>query len=298
MALNRLSILDKGLFDNYLGLKSHRLAAYSFANIYIWKKLFDIRWAVIEGSLCIFFQDKIGAFLYLSPLARENNPQALFSAFDILGKLNKNPGLAHIENAEEEDLRFYRSLGFEAALKSYDYVCSRSDIMALQGNKFKSKRASYNYFAKNFEFIYQPILPPDLKGCLSLYLLWARQRRSSNPDAIYQGMLKDSGIALKEALNNYPRLGFRGSLVKIKGRIKAFTLGFELNPDTFCLLYETTDLAVKGLAQFIFSRFASELKEYRHINIMDDSGLANLKRVKLSYHPRYLVGAYTVRKHG
>jgi len=66
----------------------------------------------------------------------------------------------------------------------------------------------------------------------------------------------------------------------------AFTFGFKLNKDTFCILYEITDLSIKGLSQFIFRQFCSELKNHRYINIMDDSGLVNLKRVKLSYHRR------------
>jgi hypothetical protein len=61
-------------------------------------------------------------------------------------------------------------------------------------------------------------------------------------------------------------------------------------------LYEITDLSIKGLAQFIFRAFAEELKNYRYLNIMDDSGLANLKKVKLSYHPERLVPAYIARR--
>jgi hypothetical protein len=63
---------------------------------------------------------------------------------------------------------------------------------------------------------------------------------------------------------------------------------YEINKDTFCILYEITDLSVKGLAQFIFKEFATELTGYKYINIMDDSGLENLKKVKLSYQPEKL----------
>jgi uncharacterized protein len=87
-------------------------------------------------------------------------------------------------------------------------------------------------------------------------------------------------------------LELEGGVVKVEGRIKGFTLGFEVNRDTFCILYEITDLSVKGLAQFIFQRFCGKLKGYKYINIMDDSGLENLKKVKLSYHPLKIIPAY------
>jgi hypothetical protein len=216
--------------------------------------------------------------------------------FEILGALNKNPEFAHLENIEERDLDFYRKLGFECSLKSHDYILSQEELSGLRGNKYKSKRAGYNYFTKNFDFSYQELIPKDRKECLGLYSLWEKERKRVNSDFLYQGMLEDSRIALREALENYAQLGFKGVKVKVNKRTKAFTFGFTLNKETFCILYEIADLTIKGLAQFIFSRFAQELTDYKYINIMDDSGLDNLRRVKLSYHPKRLASAYTVRR--
>jgi len=296
MALNKLLLRDKKIFDKYLSLDRHELSAYSFANIYIWKQLFDISWAVIEKALCVFFQDNIGAFLYLAPLAAGKKASVVAEVFKILKRLNKNPLFSHIENVEEKDLGFYKGLGLECALKSHDYLCLRLDLAGLKGDKFKSKRASYNYFTKHYAFKYERLSlrhPPD---CLKLYELWAKQRREQNPEHIYQAMLQDSRISLKEALVNYSALGFHGGIVKVGKEIKGFTFGFALNAHTFCILYEITDLSIKGLAQFIFRAFAEELKDYKYINVMDDSGLENLKKVKLSYHPEKLVPAYIVRR--
>ncbi len=296
MRLNNLRLRDKQLFDKYLSLAEHNLSVYAFANIYIWKRFFEIRWALIEKSLCVFFQDKIGSFLYLPALAEANNPQAALEAFAILDKLNRNPEFAHIENVEERDLEFYQGLGFRCALKSYDYLCERADLAKLQGDKFKSKRASCNYFIKHYDFEFKKLELSDRTGCLKLYNLWERGRKSGNADPIYKGMLEDSRLSLKEALANYEALGFQGRVVKINKEIKGFSFGFALNADVFCILYEITDLSIKGLAQFIFRSFSRELKNYKFINIMDDSGLENLKKVKLSYYPARLVPAYIVRR--
>ncbi len=296
MLLNRLTLRDKKKFDKYLALEKHGLSVYAFANIYIWRKFFDIRWALIHGSLCVFFQDKIGAFLYLSCLGNGNDPEVVDQVFKVLDSLNKNTGFSHLENIEEKDVEFYKGLGFECVFKSYDYICKREGLAGLTGNKFKSKRASCNFFTKNYDFSFEPLSLKDRNSCFKLYSLWAKQRNSGNPDHIYQGMLADSLVSLKEAFANYANLGFQGWIVKINKKVKGFTLGFPLSADTFCVLYEITDLSVKGLAQFIFRAFAEELKGYKYINIMDDSGLENLKKVKLSYHPEKLVPAYIVRR--
>src|SRR3989338_1580055 len=296
MELNTLSIKDKSLFDNFLSLKAHQLSTYAFENIYIWRGLFDIKWSILEDSLCVFFQDKTGCFLYLAPLSVKKNPGAIKKSFRIMDRLNKNKDISRIENIEEKDISFYEGLGYTCQNKSYDYLCLRSDLTQLRGNKFKSKRSCFNYFTKHYKFQYPPLSLKYRDGCLELYDSWAKERKTKNDDRIYQGMMEDSRKSLKNALDNYSDLNFIGRIVRINKKIKAFTFGFKLNQDTFCILYEITDLSIKGLSQFIFSRFSSGLEGYKYINIMDDSGLENLKKVKFSYHPLKLIPAYIVKR--
>jgi len=299
MKLNELSTKDKNLFDKFLNSTRHELSVYSFQNIYIWKGLFDISWAIIEDSLCVFFKDKIGCFLYLAPLAGKTNPSVIEKVFKIMDSQNYNREVSRIENAEEKDLSFYLDLGYNCKNKSGDYICRRVGLAKLEGNKFKAKRACYNYFVKHNKFEYLPFSSKYKDECLGLYKLWMSQRKIKSQDRLYRGMLEDSLNCLNILLDNYLALDVTGRIVKIEQETRAFTFGFRLDKHTFCILYEITDLSIKGLAQFIFRRFCAELKDYRQINIMDDSGLENLKKVKLSYQPIRLVPAYIItRKYG
>jgi len=287
--LRNLSLRDKAVFARHLSQERHELSVYAFANIYIWKALFCIQWAVIEDSLCVFFKDKIGCFLYLAPLGKKN-PEVIKKAFAITDSFNKNKEISRIENVEEKDVPFYRNLGLWCKEKSCDYLCERSDLAKLQGDKFKSKRACYNYFVKHYDFEYLPFSLKYGDDCLKLYNRWMRERKNADP--IYQGMLADSKRCLGTGLPDYKGLDLVGRIVKVDNKIKGFTFGYKLNSNTFCILYEITDLSIKGLAQFIFREFCRELKDYKYINIMDDSGLENLKKVKLSYRPLKLIPAY------
>lgn len=298
MKLNDLALKDKASFNKYLGLEPHELAVYSFEDIYIWKRLFKIRWGIFKGSLCVFFQDNSGVFLYLPPLSDRLNPVVLDEAFSVMDRLNSNKELSRIENIEERQIRFYRSLGYFCQEKFPDYLCLLRDMAELKGDKFKSKRACVNYFLKHYCFEYLPFKPKDKKDCLGLYNLWAEERRSKTGDPVYRGMLTDSLSALKVLLDDYRGLNCLGRVVKIGSQIKAFTLGFKLNPQTFCILYEVADLSVKGISQFIFRRYCADLKNYRYINIMDDSGLGNLRLAKLSYQPLKLIPSYIAKRNG
>ena len=296
MKLNKLSLKDKKIFIKYLSLTKHELSGYAFENIYIWKGLFDIYWTIIKDALCVFLKDKMGCFLYISPEAFKIKPEVIKEVFIIMDGFNKNKGISRIENVEEKDLSFYQDLGYEYIYKSCDYVCKKKDLVQLKGNRFKSKRACFNYFIKHYDFEYLPYSLKYRSDCLKLYNLWMEERKTKIKDAVYQGLLSDSRTCLKILLNDYPDLDFSGGLVRIKKEIKAFSFGFKLNTDTFCILYEITDLSIRGLAQFIFCKFCSELKDYKYINIMDDSGLKNLKKVKLSYYPARLIPSYIIKR--
>ena len=292
MELKPLTIGDRKIFESFLRLKGHSLSVYAFENIHIWKSIFDIRWAIIENSLCVFFRDTIGCFLYFSPLARKLTPQVIAKAFKIMDGLNCNQEISRIENIEEQEISLYKKFGYVVKDKFPEYLCRRAELAELKGERFKSKRACCNYFIKHYDFEYLDFSLRYRDECLKLYRLWAGQRKDAFKDPIYQGLLSDSSSCLKILLDNYRVLNLEGRVVIVGSEVKAFTFGFALNSDTFCVLYEITDLTIKGLAQFIFREFCAELKSYRYINIMDDSGLENLKKVKLSYHPFKLIPAY------
>jgi len=292
MQLKALSIDDRKTFRRFLSLSQHELSTYAFENIYIWKALFEIRWQVLQDCLCVFFKDKISCFLYLPPLGKEVNPGVIREAFSIMDGFNASREISRIENIEERELPFYRSLGYELRDKPGEYLCRRKDLAELKGLEYKSKRACCNYFAKHYDYECLDFELRYRQDCLRLYNLWMQQRRERIREPVYLGMLKDSLSCLKVLLGDYRALGLVGKLVKADGEVAAFSCGFKTNRETFCILYEISDLSIKGLAQFIFREFCRGLKKYSYVNIMDDSGLDNLKRVKLSYKPLKVVPAY------
>ncbi len=292
MGFQRLSLADQALFQEYLGLQPHELSVYRFANIYIWRGLYDIQWQVIDKNLCVFFEDRTGCFLYLPPLGEKTSPKATSEAFKIMDSRNRNPAVSRLENVEEQDAAGLKEAGYRISPKSGEYLCSRNSLAGLRGDHFKSKRACVNYFSKHYEYRYLDYSRSLKKECLDLYRLWAEKRSQANSDRVYAGMLKDGLICLEEALGNYSDLGLEAGVVEISGKIKAFTAGFRINPETFCVLYEFADLSIKGLSQYIFRRFCQEMEKYKYVNIMDDSGLESLKAVKESYRPLRLIPAF------
>lgn len=174
---------------------------------------------------------------------------------------------------------------FNSLKKFPDYIYLREDLASLKGNAYKHKRASCNYFSKNYKFQYLAYRQTMKNDCLKLFSRWASSRKQKSQDFYYHKLLEDSFSAHKLAIENFKALGLTGRVIKIKNKIAAYTFGFELKKDIFCVLLEVCDLKFKGISEFIFREFSREMSQYKYINTMDDSGLENLRISKLSYHP-------------
>lgn len=292
----RLKLNDRGVLEEFFLGRRHELSAYSFGNLFIWNKLYDIFWSEIDGNLCVFFQDKLGCFMNIAPLGARLSPKAVNESFTIMDKANKNPQVSRIENAEDNRLGFFKDQGLDCEYRSSDYVYLREDLERLCGDKFKSKRSSVNYFTKHYDCRYLPYSKEYETGCLDLYKKWKNARKIEGREPHYAWMLEDNLICLKNTLSLSDKLGIEGRVVLADGKLAGFTFGYRLNSNTFVILFEITDPQAKGLPQFIFREFCAELKNYRFINCMDDSGLENLKKVKLSYHPVKLIPAYCIKR--
>ncbi|NQU18771.1 hypothetical protein HQ550_01295, partial [bacterium] len=154
-------------------------------------------------------------------------------------------------------------------------------------------RSTINSFVNRYGFKYQSYQSRDKNECIALYLLWMRERKVKNKDAIYRRLLDDNFSVFKTTLDCYGKLNFVGRTIKIADKIKAVTFGYPLGNKSFVVLFEVCDLRFKGIAQYIFREFCREIK-CEDINVMDDSGLDNLKRVKLSYRPYKIVDNFII----
>ena len=300
MRLQPLTLNDKPLFDEYAHRTCPRLSNYAFASLYVWKEHFQFYWTLLAEHLCIFAKQGADYFMPILPMpcAPENRTyvDVIHTTYQFMLESNRNPHIARIENVPQSMLSFFEKNGFHAILKETEYLYETVILSELSGNRFKSKRNAYNAFTERYPSAeFRPYHAADRDACFALYDAWYTARAAQSDDPVYCAMLEDSQSAHRIAIAYAEALGLLGRVVRIDEEIKGYTFGYPLNADTFCVLFEITDIRIKGLAQFIFREFCKELiGTYRWVNAMDDSGLENLKRVKRSYHPTQLIPSYNV----
>jgi len=297
--MEETALIDqRPVMENFLQQCPQNLSGFSFVNLFAWQGFWHYEFRTIHENLCIFARNHLGIFLYLPPLGKAIFPGTIDAAFDIMDGINTSKGYSHIENVSEHLLGSFPQGRFQRYLKGYEYCYYRKDIVGLKGTAYKSKRCSCNYFIKNTDFEYLPFTEDMIGACTVLYDEWAHERQSQPHDDVYSHMLTENQDVHGRVMQHASALGMTGRVVKVNGRIRAYTFGYPINEDVFCILFEIADLNVKGLPVFIFREFCADpaLQKYRFINVMDDFGMDQIARTKLSFRPCILFPCYVITK--
>lgn len=315
MQLRPLTIDNKPIFDEFNRQEGMPLSHYAFAPIFIWQEFYKLYFTIIScpsnsqngkttvrDYLCVFARQGNEYYMPILPVPctihDDHYLKIVDNCYQFMVNSNRNPQFARIENVPEEIFPIFKNRGYGSYLKEIEYIYNAKDIGELRGNRYKSQRNAYNTFINHHPtYIYEPYQTTDRLACLNLYETWRKARAEKSDDLIYQAMLDDSNSAQKIGISHAEALELVGRVVRINNEVRSYTFGYELNCETFCILFEISDLSIKGLAQYIYREFCKELmSSYRLINAMDDSGLDNLKRVKLAYHPTCLIPSYNITR--
>ena len=288
---------NKTIFEHYARKTKNVLATNTFANIFAWRDFFEFEFKVINDSLCVFAHHVLGTFLYLPPLGEKVTRDTVDKCFGYMHDYNEGKNISRVENIDVYQLKNFYAEHYRPYLKGHEYCYFRNDIAQLEGHDFKSKRSDVNHFIKNNTFEYLPYDASMLNDRLALYDLWAINTRLHNSDDICLTMLDENYSVQQNVIVSAEELNMTGRVVKVDGQIKAYTFGYPLNENTFCIFSEITDLNIKGSASFIFSQFCRDeaLASYPFINVMDDSGIVQLQQTKMSFHPTHLWPVYSVQ---
>jgi Fe-S-cluster containining protein len=280
------------LFDQYRSMRPPSewgLAHQSFCAHVIWSDLLEYRWAIIEGSFCLFATAHGVTHLALPPMGVAPTQPAVAAAFEMMRQFNPDHIPSRIDNVDEKTAHRLGQLGYRIHQETVDYLYRREDIVNLTGNRFRAQRAATNQAARHQPTL-RPFHPNDREACLTLFDQWM-----SNAEGETEKMMKeDARFAHLMAMNRYKELGLMGRVVCINQEIRGYTFGYGLTQDQFCILIEVADGSVRGLAAWLFREFCREQEEAVWINTMDSASLPRLDRAKQLWHPARLVPSYTV----
>lgn len=316
---HKFTIQTKPLMEHYLSELGYELEVdisdYTFAANYIWLENASGFYAIIDDCFCLFSMAGSELSMLLPPIGKLKNLKiAILKCFEIMNENNSSYSYSRIDYIAECILeKFAKQLDQNATIfdifedyifekRLVDYIYKSDDLIELKGNAYHTKRTEINKFKNSYPNFSSQILDPKIHkvDIMNLTNNWTKERIKYMPkektDEFLEGMYQEKA-AIKRALDYYDMLGLIGIVLFIDGELKGFSIGEKINDGVASVIIEKTDFATLGSAQFIFREFSKLLKsEYNcnFINVGDDMGFENLKKVKMSYRPNYLQVKYTI----
>lgn len=313
--LQPFNLSAKPVMDRYLALLDLDTSDYTFAANYLWLSNGSGFYSIINDTFCFFLLTSGELSMLLPPIGRrEDAVRTMQVCFDLMDQNNSSPVYSKIDYVDESLVAaFVGELedGTEIfdLLADYlvertlvDYLYNSTDLIELKGNNYATKRNEINKFKRihpNYEVALLEV-EQHREQILQLMNKWVADRMKYLPreeaDAFLDGIYSER-LAVKRMLRDYRELGLIGLVIIIDGEIKGFTAGERVNQQTASVIVEKTDFEIFGCAQFLFREFAKLLADQyaiQHINVGDDMGFENLKKVKMSYRPSRLIPKYTL----
>jgi hypothetical protein len=295
-ATHPLTLADRPVVEGYLRQMKPRLASQTFALQFMAGDLISLRWSVVEGFLCLWAFDHGTVYMALPPMGPGDCRQILPQCFAFMDQYNASPGISRIENLSLSDIRKERLLEFQIRPGYPDYLYRREDLVDLQGRSFRGKRSDCRAFAKNTDIEYRPYQPSHASAALALFHRWQTDRMEKTADPLARKLLEDARSFHHRALREGEAMGLIGRVLSVGEDMAAYTFGAPLNDETFVVALEVTDPAYRGASAYVFREFSRELGGYTTINVMDDSGLPGLRRLKRSYRPWRLEPSFVLQR--
>lgn len=288
LAFKPIELGDKELFESYTLCNNYHNLEASFANIFIWRRLFNTMIATDDIAMYLYLDNGTESFMlppYLSD-CDSSIEEALSRAETFMISRGARPELrgvtAQIRQKIEHDCPV-RYTFFEDR-KNFEYVYNSSDLSALEGKKYHSKRNHINRLLSSHSAQYRRYTKDDYDECIRLFTVWAQSKGGMTKS--YSNELS----AIKDALQYIDILRLTGGLLYVDGKLEAFTIGEKFGSDMAIIHIEKANPLIQGSYALINREFVRHEWYYlKYINREEDMGIEGLRKAKMSYRPVFLL---------
>ena len=306
MEFREIALQDKDWMRQLLGYSDNRATEFNFTVLYIWRDIMRSRVCRVDDLFVVKFHPKgEPAPMYFFPAGRGLQVQLKQLLEQCMADAQENGFPFQMVSVQPEQKEVLENLFpdkflFEPYRNSFDYIYSAEDLVFLRGKKFQSKRNFISRFKKQEGWSYEPISKANLKECAAMSISWcAKYGCGKDPS------MASESCSVKNALKDFEELGLMGGLLRLNGRVIAFTIAEITSSDTLLVHIEKAYGDIVGAYPAIANEFlrnsivvdgqTGELS-VKYINREDDAGDLGLREAKMQYHPLFLLEKYSVKE--
>ena len=287
-----LILSDKDRAQKYLSQNNYRLCESSFVDLFIWNNKNHFELSEKDGYLFARFLSG-GKYRYLMPFGRGDLAGALGELIEDAKTHEDKLSLFCITDLMREQIE--QALPGRFEFTDYrdwaDYIYTAESLMTLSGKKLHGKRNFVNRFRKQNadEYSYEPISRDNMCDVWKFQKEWCRKNNGCSDES-----LVEEAQAIAAMLDHFEQLGAVGGMLRLKGKVIAFTIGSRISEDTIGVQIEKADADIPGAYQMINWEFANhEFRGYTYVNREEDMGMEGLRKAKLSYYPEIILTKHT-----
>ena len=287
-----IAITDKERITAALAESQFMGCEYSFSNNMAWKRLGDSQITFYKDFyICCSFRSEDGIPKFFLPSGSGSYKEVIGAMKEYALSLGKPLRIGGITESSLEMLNelFPNEFTVDTDEGDWDYIYNSSDLIGLSGKKYHSKRnhlARFNELGAHFSLMTEN----DFDECITFSAIEYNSKSSESDHSFVAEQ-----YAINTYFNYFSELELQGGVIRIGGKVAAFTIGDRLNNETFCVHIEKADTNYNGIYVGINNSFAKAAAAgYKYINREEDLGLEGLRRSKRSYHPVFFLKKYAV----
>ncbi len=281
-----LELSDMDLFHKYLGEYSFSTYEYTFLTLYIWRKMCNVAYSIIDDALIIKKSTKSTGSYFMQPLGytKESLKNIVIKLDEIRKSRTDFKSLFR-----DVELPFINELidnfGYNICIcedvNNFDYIYSSKQLISLSGRKYHRKKNLYNQFIKKYHYEVRELHDKYvIKDCIDFAEDWYYSREKKDEQLSFE--LE----SIKDILANREILNIKGIAVYVDGRIAGFSIGEKANSKMAIVHIEKGNLEYTGIYSFLNKTLVEKyFKDVNFINRQEDLGIAGLRKAKMSYNP-------------
>lgn len=290
---HEITLEDQKWMKERFAEDSRNACEYTFANNYIWRKVYDVHAAELFGCAVIRFR-RGKDYIYSYPAGAGDQKAAVIALRSICREEGRKLLLSPLCEADQKQLAgwFPGEFLITANRDNFDYIYSREKLSTLAGKKLHGKRNHIARFKDGEDWSYEPMNEENLEECRQMTYSWIRMRAEK-----WNGEMEEEVMVLHEGFDHRKELGLIGGVLRKGGEMVAFSMGEPLNSETFVVHFEKAYPDMQGAYPMINQQFVlNECQDYTYINREEDTGDPGLRKAKLSYYPEILLKKYVAEE--
>ena len=286
---HEITLDDKAWMDARFQEDDRNACEYTFANNFVWRKVYHVEVAEKYGCAIIRFEEE-GVVMYSYPIGAGDHRKVIDELRTICEEEKRPLIMSPLSEADREQMLTWYSEQFliQGDRNDYDYIYTREKLATLAGKKMHGKRNHIARFQDEDDWCYEELNDSNIEECRNMTYTWIKMRAEKWNEEMELEM-----SVLHEAFDHRKELGLVGGIIRKAGQIVAFSIGEPLNSDTYVVHFEKAFPDMQGAYPMINQQFVLHVcEEYTYVNREEDTGDPGLRKAKMSYYPEILLKKY------